>query len=131
MVLAAKLYTAHAVQRLYERYGMVLKRWEMEDIARACMDGRATLCRSTRGGKVFYYRFRHTILFPVLSPEENILVTFNPPDSHKSGAYVRSQKAKGKLKQCAGTNKSLDGRNEIRRPPSARRLYDEAMEDGE
>lgn len=86
MTKASRIFTQHAVERAFERYGLTLAYHEMLEIWRACHDGRATAMHAKEDGKVYVYRWRGVWIMPVISSDD-LLVTFNPSTYFTKGNF--------------------------------------------
>lgn len=81
-----RYFTAHAVDRAWERYGLALSAEDMREILRACHDGRASrMVHTSTGEHQFLFTFKGQMMVPVLSGDLSLIITFAPGDAFTAG----------------------------------------------
>ena len=120
------IYTHHARDRAFERYGVDLTDAEMGEIFHACATGKALCGRSNSVGHIFMYRVRGNVLvIPALSLDKTFIATFMPLDYFCSGNTLNHCKRKGTAKQRQRHSKTADGMNYKRERITVRQAEDE------
>lgn len=115
-----KFFSLHARDRAFERYGLELSAHQMWDILSACKDGRAQMMqRHPDGGDVFIWRINGTMIFPVVTPARDFIITFQPRDYFASG----TRKKRYITKTTTATAHGIDGREYHRPSPNKRALH--------
>lgn len=120
-------FTTHAKDRALERYGLHLTDRDLEDIYKACIEGRALCGKTDDRGHIYLMNFRGVQIRPLLSLRKTVIITFMPSEMFQAGRNLRFFQKTGTAKQKSATSKSLDGRPYHRERISiAKALEDEA-----
>ena len=106
------VFTGHARDRAFERYGLALTDAELTDIANACITGKAPVLRSRQGdgGMVHRWTFNGMAVYPVIA--QGKLVTFLPLDFF----FASSARAhRNVMKRAPRVGQGLRGRDPYKR----------------
>lgn len=89
-----KYFTQRAVERAFERYGLVLSAHDMLAILKAIKDGRAQMMQrgntgpNGTGGDTYIYTYKGTLIYVTATHSPDRIITF-PPYDHFAPGRVR------------------------------------------
>jgi len=120
-----KFYSVHARERARERYGIDLSSTQMKDIFRACRDGRASKMATLEGLDVFIWRFHGVLIYPALTSDHSMIVSFFPREFFLAGNHRKRQ---CKPRGTWATPRVIDGRGTYNRAKANRKAMAEEGE---